>query len=61
MQAPELNAVWTFIPSAFEEHKDAKKTPYRVMGRVIDVNTEHRHFTVRTTVFGHTFCESFKF
>lgn len=61
MEAPKIGTIWTFVPAAFMDNEDDKRIPYRVQGTVINVNAEHRHFTVRTTVWGHTLCESFKF
>lgn len=61
MGIPKVGDILSFVPSAFVDAKDDKRIPYRLRGTVIHVNEEHRHFTLQANVWGHTFCESFKY
>lgn len=60
-RAPKIGDVIPFVPSAFVDVAETKGMPYCVKGVVVHVNGPHRHYTLRATVWGHSFCESFKF
>ena len=60
-RAPKVGDVIPFVPAAFVGYQDADDIPKCIKGTVVHVNEAHRHYTLRATIWGHSFCESFKY
>lgn len=62
---PQVGDTITFVPYAFDRNARmiprGAVAPYALRGVVIDVNAEHRHYTVEAQLYGFTIRESYKF